>query len=143
MSKEYSKENFWKLYETLPQELKEAMFAEETGNNIEDVCKKNTVEENMGKIVDYVGKVLLGVLSPADFKESLEKDLSIDSEKARKIDQEIFRTIFYPVKSALEQIGKAESPPSNNLAEKIPTPLKEEKTPSIPKKDDSYREPIE
>jgi hypothetical protein len=143
MPKEYSKEKFWKLYETLPQELKDALFSEETGNNIEDICKKNTAEENMGKIVDYVGKVLLGVLSPADFKEALEKDLGIDSEKARKIDQEIFRTIFYPVKSALEQISKAESSPSDNLTEKTPAPLKEENIPSPPKKDDSYRESIE
>jgi hypothetical protein len=142
MEKEYSKEKFWKLYETLPQELKNALFAEETGDNIEDVCKKNDAEESMGEIVDYVGKVLVGVLSPADFKEALEKDLGIDPEKARKIDQEIFRTIFYPVKPALEQISKAEIP-SSNPTEKTPTPLKEENIPSPPKKDDSYREPIE
>jgi len=145
MSKEISKEKFWKLYNTLPQELKDALFAEETGDNAEEACKKNNAEEHLDGVVDFVGQVLLGIISPADFKDVLEKKLGIDPERARKIDQEIFRTIFYPVKAVLEIVGKATSAPTEVAAEKeyvAPAGVTEEK-PSSPQRPDSYREPIE
>ena len=42
MEEKYTKEQFWKLYETLPQELKDTLFAEETGDDIYNICKRNT-----------------------------------------------------------------------------------------------------
>jgi hypothetical protein len=36
MPKEYRKEELWKLYEKLPKELQEAIFAEETANHIDE-----------------------------------------------------------------------------------------------------------
>ncbi len=97
----------------------------------------------MEDIVDYVGRVLIGVLPPADFKGALEKDLGIDPEKAKKIDQEIFRTIFYPVKAALEQISKADTiRPEVAVGEGSNSEGKKEETPSS-KREDSYREPVE
>ena len=73
MAKEYSKEEFWKLYEKLPQELKDALWAEETGNNIYEICKRHGVEENLGEIVEYVGRALIGVLPPEDFQETRKR----------------------------------------------------------------------
>ena len=77
MPKEYTREEFWKLYEKLPQELKGALFAEETGNNIYEVCKRNGVENNLDQIVGYVGQVLVGVLPPDDFQATLEKEVKL------------------------------------------------------------------
>jgi len=76
MPKKYTSEQFWQLYKKLPQELKDALFAEETGNNIYEICKRNEIEENLEEIVDYVGQVLLGVLPPEDFQKTLEKELN-------------------------------------------------------------------
>ena len=94
MPKKYTPEQFWKLYEKLPQELKDALFAEETGDNIHDICERNGVLENLDQVVDYVGRVLVGLLPPDDLQETLERELEMDKERAKKIGQEINRFVF-------------------------------------------------
>ncbi len=84
MPEKYTREQFWKLYEKLPQELKDALFAEETGENIHNTCERNKVEERLGEIVDYVGQVLVGVLPPEEFQETLEKELKLEKDIAKK-----------------------------------------------------------
>ena len=139
MPKKYTREEFWKLYEKLPQELKDALFAEETGNNIYETCKRNGVENNLDQIVEYVGQVLVGVLPPDEFQATLEKEVKLNKDVAKKVAQEINRFIFYPVKSSLEELYKIEiAPPAKPKV--VPPP--EEKPPAPPAKD-IYREPIE
>jgi hypothetical protein len=43
MPEEYTKEQLWKLYEKLLEELKEAIFSEETANSIWDICSRNGI----------------------------------------------------------------------------------------------------
>jgi hypothetical protein len=139
MLKNYTPEQFWKLYQKLPQDLKDVLFAEETGNNIYEVCKRNEAEENLGEIVDLVGQVLLGLLPPTEFQETLEKELKLERERAKKISQEIYRFIFYPVKSSLEELYKIEI--GVPVQPKITPPPGEKPIP--PPQKDIYREPIE
>ncbi len=140
MSKKYTQEQFWKLYEKLPQELKDAVFAEETGNNISEICERNKAEENLGDIVDYVGQVLVGVLPPEEFQKVLEKEIGLGKETAKKIAQEINRFIFYPVKPSLEQLYKIEITSSEKPAE-ITTGSAQK--PETPPDEDTYRELVE
>jgi hypothetical protein len=144
MPRKYTSEQFWKLYEKLPQELKDALFAEETGNNIYEICQRNKIEENLKEIVEFVGQVLLGILPPEEFQETLEKELKIKKDLAKKVAQEINRFIFYPVKPVLEKLYKMEIKPSEKPVEKpkIEAAPEEEKAPTPPRKD-IYREPIE
>lgn len=143
-----SSEQFWKLYEKLPQELRDALFAEETGNSIAEACKRNNIGEDLGPVVDLVGQVLVGILPPEEFQETLERDLKLEKNIAKSVAHEINRFIFYPVKPVLEQLyniggaageKKPEVVPSKTGAEESPT---EEKS-SIPSKEDRYREPVE
>jgi hypothetical protein len=140
MPKKYTSEQFWKLYEKLPQELKDALFAEETGNSIYEICQRNETEEDLEQIVEYVGQVLVGVLPPEEFQGTLEKELKLEKEVAKKVSQEINRFIFYPVKSSLEELYKIEIAPPAKPTKITPPP--EEKPPAPPGKD-VYREPIE
>lgn len=141
MPKEYTKDQFWKLYEKLPEELKEAIFSEETANNIFDICTRNGIEDDrISEVARYTGRVLLGVLPPDEFQETLEKELKIEKEVAKKTTHEINRFIFYPVKTSLEELHNIViTPPAQ--PSKI-TPPSEEKPP-IPSKEDVYRETIE
>ncbi len=147
MPKKYTQEQFWKLYEKLPQELKDALFAEETGNNISEICERNKIEEDLEAIVDYVGQVLVGVLAPEDFQENLEKEMGFKKEIAKKVAQEINRFIFYPVKPALEQLFKIEIA-SSSVPTEMKGPSSAEATegkekPPTPSEKDTYRESIE
>jgi len=140
MPRKYTSEQFWKLYEKLPEELKDALFAEETGNNIFEICRKNEIGDDLDQIVEYVGQVLVGVLAPEDFQKTLEKELNIGKDDAKKITQEINRFIFYPVRPALEQLYKVGTAPAEEV---IPSEKIEEEKPKEPPKKDIYRELIE
>lgn len=150
MPKEYTKEEFWKLYEKLPQELKEVVFAEDTADNIYSICERNGIDdERISEIARYTGRVLLGILPPEEFQETLEKELKLEKDVAKKVAQEISNFIFYPVKSSLEELYKKEITPSTSPTVVPPTvkssetvPLSEEK-PVPPSAKDIYREPIE
>ena len=133
---QYTPEQFWKFYKKLPQELKDALFAEETGNAIYDICKRNEVLEKLGEISDHIGQVLLGVLLPGEFQEILEKKMELDSGKSKKIFHEINRLIFSAVKHSLAELYGIIIAPSTKSEEKP-----EEKT--LPSEKDTYREPIE
>lgn len=148
MPKNNTSEKFWELYDKLPQELKDALFAEETGDNIYDVCKKNNLWDKSDDIVKSVGQVLLGLLTPDDFKKSLEKDLKLKPDTVKSVFQDLNRLIFYPVKPILDKMHgvefKAEKAPSVKIQETTISPeikTKEDIKPSTEK--DSYREEIE
>ena len=141
MPKKTTPEQFWKLYEKLPQELKDALFDEETGNNIYEICKRNEIEKNLEAIVDYVGQVLVGVLALEDFQNMLEKELKLQKDTAKRVTHEINRFIFYPVKPALEQLFKIEITPPSSLPTEKSKPGEEK--PPTPSEKDTYREPIE
>jgi hypothetical protein len=123
-------EKFWKLYKNLPQELQEVLLSEKTGEEVRDICQRYGILEIEEEILDLVGLTLIGLLPFEDLKLALERDLKLSPQTAKQIAQEIFRFIFFPVKSSLEKIYKIE--------------MKEEKeTLKEAKKEDIYREPIE
>ncbi len=97
-------EQFWKLYKNLPTELQDAIFAEETGNAISEACEENGISENLSKVVDLVGQVLVGVLPPDEFEKALKEEGGLKAQTAKKAAIKIHRFIFYPVKSALEEL---------------------------------------
>ena len=142
MLKDYTPEQFWKLYKNLPEELQKAIFSEETANNIYDVCERNEIEE-VSKVAKIVGFILLGVLSPDELKEILEEELKLKTEIAERTFQEINRFILYPVKESIESLYGTEIA-RVILKKKFPSlegkPASSKPTP--PKKEDVYREPI-
>lgn len=139
MSKEYTQEQLWKLYEKLPGELKEAIFSVGTADGIYDICERNGVEE-ISEVAKYTGWVLFGVLSPDEFQKTLEKEIELKKDKAKKVAREINRFIFYPVKTSLEEIYKTPLTPPPAGIEVAPPP---EEKPKAPPRDDVYREPVE
>lgn len=144
MLKKYTSEQFWKLYEKLPQELKDALFSDETGNNIYEVCQRNEIEENLEDIVDLVSQVLTGVLAPDDFQGILEKELKLEKEIAKKASQEINRFIFYPVRTELEKLYQTKITPTTEGVAPVLSPVEIKEIKSTgPKKDDTYRESVE
>ena len=145
MTKGYSKEQFWRLYEKLPQELKDALFAEETGDNIYDICKRKKILENLDGVVELVRGVLMGLLPPDEFQKALEREVELKKEIAKEIAQEINRFVFYPVKSSLAALYRIEvSPPAPvEITPQVRvTPSKKEKPP-VPPERDVYRESAE
>lgn len=124
MITKYTKKQFWELYKKLPQELKDAVFAEETDDSIYETCKRNKITDKHQQIIEYVGQVLIGVLKPNEFKTTIEQELELKKDIAKKVTQEINRFIFYPVKRSLEDVYSMEITPPAQMKELGPTEKK-------------------
>lgn len=144
MAKQYSKEELWKLYEKLPEELKDTIFAEDTANSIENICRRNELEEEqIPKVAELVGYVLLGILRPEELEEALEKEMKLKKKPAKKIAQELHRLVFFPVKGSLETLHRIEvGKPAEGEPPEV-KPAGKPAKPEEPKGLDIYREPIE
>ena len=82
----------------------------------------------------------MGLLPPNEFLETLEKELKLEKEITKGINEEVERYIFYPVKAELENLYKIEiAPPARPTGI---TPPPQEKPPAA-SKTDVYREPVE
>jgi hypothetical protein len=143
---EYTKEQLLKIYEKLPPELQDAVFSEETANNIFDICSKNEIEgSKMSEIAKYVGRVLMGLLPPEEFQATLELELNLDSKTAKNVARDINAFIFIPLKPFLAKLynkvseGEEKTEEEKFLGEEEMEKQKLEER----KKEDTYREPIE
>jgi len=134
---DYPPEQLRKLYEKLPERLKEAVFSEEVANNIANISEQNNLEKEKSlKLAKYVGYVFLGILPPNELEGILIKDLATDNNSAKKISDEIKQIVFSPLKKDLETLYG-----SFNVPESSPKPAPFVKKGKLDK--DTYREPIE
>jgi hypothetical protein len=146
MKKKITQEQYWQLFQKLPDELKEVVLSEKTAKNIYDICQRNEIDDIVSEIASITGQVLVGVLPPEEFQETLGKELKIEKDIAKKVAQEINRFIFYPVKPLLEELYKIEIAPPAKPTKITPPPkatAPPEEKPKVPPKEDIYREPVE
>lgn len=105
MPQNLTQEQYWQLFEKLPDELKSLILAEETAKNVFDICEGNEADiEIIPEVARYTGRVLLGLIPPDEFQKVLEKNLELNGETAKNIAQEINRFIFAPAKASLEKL---------------------------------------
>jgi len=138
---DFPPEKLWPIYEKLSKDLQEAIFSEETADNISDICARNDIkEEKISEIAKYTGYVLLGVLTTSEFQAALETELNLDKSLAKKVFQEITQFIFLPVKESLMSLFQTEIVSSTSPeVKKSENSLKEKKS----GEKDFYREPVE
>jgi hypothetical protein len=144
-----SKDLFWKTYEKLPDNIKEALFSEENFNIVSEICEKNGIsdEEIKSQLMKYIGKSLMGLLPIKDFSIILELELNLETEKARDISWDIDRRIFSHLRISLNKLyspSVAENKEVSDNAKKEGAPeTKEVAKPKVfvnPK--DPYKEPL-
>jgi len=143
------KDFFWKTYEKLPDNIKEALFSEENFNIVSEICEKNgiTDEEIKSQLMKYVGKTLMGLLPIKEFPIVLELELNLETEQARNISWDIDSRIFSHLRISLNKLytqNVAENKEVSDNVKKEGTEEKKEETkpkePANPK--DLYKEPL-
>ncbi len=142
----YTKEQLWQIYIKLPQDIKEILTSKECAEIIEKILiEYELLDKRGGQISDLIRNVLYGLLPPGEFQVSLEKEVGLDAETAKKIGQEINRFVFFPVKEALAGLystdmgktGQKETAVQSEATAVEGTPAPYETKP------DTYREPLE
>ncbi len=143
-----TEQEFWKTYETLPDNIKEALFSEENFNIASEICEKNGVtdEEIKNQLVKYIGRTLMGQLPIREFPIVLELELNLDTEVARSISWDVDSRIFSHLRISLNKLyapdvaEKREVEDNKETTEEIkPEAVKK---PEPVNEKDSYREPL-
>ncbi len=103
----YSREKLWELYKELPDELKRVIFSEKTADYIRQICYDKAgllKSEKTIQVAENTGYVLMGLLPPTEFKETLIKEVGLKEEEAKIVFSGINDFIFFPVKELLEKM---------------------------------------
>ncbi|MFA5249280.1 MAG: hypothetical protein WC397_01955 [Candidatus Paceibacterota bacterium] len=135
MQKEYTQEEIWAIYETLPEELQEAIFSEKTAEVIFNACADIGGEDGRtSEVGKYAGRVLMGEMPVQEFKISLELDFNLNHEEANSIYTAINEAVFEPLKDSIASIpmarAKKEAEATSESAQEIePLPAAEPEYP--------------
>jgi hypothetical protein len=89
---------------TLPKDVQEAIFAEETANAIYETAEKERVLPNVSVLAEITGDVMLGMLPIAKFREGIQIGLGVDEQKARRIAEQIRDKVFQKIAQSLRKI---------------------------------------
>ncbi|MCX6758809.1 MAG: hypothetical protein NTX14_03815 [Candidatus Nealsonbacteria bacterium] len=111
MIEKLPKKKFWELYHKLPVALQDALFSDEIGENIIDICTRYDSLDSLDLLLDGIREVLLGILPPNEFLADLEKNLKTEETTTRRIIHEINRFVLFPVKAELENIYSLQMTP--------------------------------
>ncbi len=95
-------------FNTLPKDVQEAMFAEETANAIHETAEKEGGLPQVSLLAEITGDVMLGILPITKFRGAIQEGLKVDEEKARRIAQQIRDRVFQKIAQSLRKIHKLE-----------------------------------
>lgn len=127
---EYTQEQLLTKFNSLPQELKQAIAGVETSEIIQNISKKHHLQiDQMGELAAETGLVLLGLTKPDDYIKNLSSRLKINLKDARDIALEVNIEIFSKVKESLKKLHGIGVPKTESTREKTPVLESDEKNP--------------
>ena len=152
-----SRDQAFERWDTLPDNLREALFDDVLSATLWSTCEKNHLrEERTQAVATVAGDVLMGFLhpDPPGVAEEIAARAGIPKQGAAVIAEELYRKIFLPFKTELEKNyappgAPSTSPASSPLSGKEPSsmPFEERSAPrdaafSMPQRE-SLRETAE
>lgn len=94
-----------KRFQTLPETLQEAIFAEETADVTRKSCNLRDIQdEHVPTVAILAGRVLLGYLRPESFAFEIQKETGLDAMKAAQIAHDIDAEVFSMVRLELKKL---------------------------------------
>ncbi len=143
----YSQEEIFELFQSLPLDLKEFSLSLKVTEKIKNICRRYDLKEiETRKIVKFTGLTLVGLLPPEQFAQTVFAELKIDMIIAQKIYNEINSFIFFRVKDSLKELYSDSTTPVKSSEKEVKSEkeLEEEKEAEEKEeeKEDTYREPI-
>ena len=107
--KQYTKDQVWEGFDALPESVKDIIMAPKTLDVLSSIGRANGLpEEKIHKLGRYTDLILSGIVPITLFRETLEEELSLDTETARKIATDVRDRVFAQVRDELIEIHKLE-----------------------------------
>jgi hypothetical protein len=102
--KKYSDQELAKRFNELPKKLTGAIVSQQTLDALQSIAKENAVAKDYPKLLRYTTAILFGIVPITLLRETIQEELQIDEERARKIAMEIRDKIFMQVQDELRKI---------------------------------------
>jgi len=101
----YTPQQIQQRFESLPEDIKEAISSIDTTNTILEIGKTNNIQiDEMGELVDETSMVMLGFTKTSDFVSNIESRLGVSKEIAEKLVKEINEKILLKIRESLKKI---------------------------------------
>lgn len=93
------------IWANLPEEIRDLLTSDEMVDKISEIgARQGAAEMEQGFLVRICANLMMGILPPADFVNTIATELDLSRDKAAYIAQEINRDIFSGVKEALKTV---------------------------------------
>ncbi len=96
-------EQFDELFQKLPEDLQDAIYAGETGENAEAICERNKIPELFSFLIDRILSVYLGILPLDKFLEEVGKRIE-GKNGTKQIFYEIDHFLIMPHRESIEKL---------------------------------------
>lgn len=103
MFNELDRKQFSELFQKLPEDLQDAVYAGETGESAEAICERNKIPELFSFLIDRVLSVYLGIMPPDKFWEEVGQRTE-GKNGIKQINYEIDHFLIAPHKESIEKI---------------------------------------
>jgi hypothetical protein len=101
----HTREEFDKKFNTLPPDVQEAMGSVNTSNTIQSIAQKYNLHiDQMGKLTDEIGAMMLGDTHPQQFVSKIQESLQIELKNAAAIAKDVNEQVFLPIRESLKKI---------------------------------------
>jgi len=138
MQDKINSENFWELYEKLPEKIQNILFDESVGLNLDKICRRHHIEEKFDELMNLITQSLMGFLPVDMIEDAIIRKVGLKKEVAEEINRELNGFVFIRVKDELNKLY-GETMIVSEAEKKIKS--------EVEKKDvitqDAYREKIE
>jgi hypothetical protein len=113
MTNDYEFKELKEHFETLPDELQEAITSVDVAAKVQDIGRKHRLRiDELDEVYEEAGLVLLGLTHPGDFVGNLRKRLAAyDSATVNAIAEDVNKEVFEGVRESLRALHDASSEP--------------------------------
>ncbi len=140
MLKKYTTSEYLKLYANLPENITTLFWDDDISKRIIKIESLFDLKEEQGvALTEITAQVFLGILPPVKLEKAIVEDLRLDETTGKKVTNEFFRTLVFPIKPLLKELyedddfRRSEGETSSEKEER-------ERKGGV---NDTYREPVE
>ncbi len=107
----YTNQQYTEIFEKLPDALKDAVASSETSKKVSEIGNKHHLQvDQTGSLIEIVLDVLMGITTAKDFLEEIKRTISIESNEAISIVNDVNEEIFKPVRETMEKTFREGAP---------------------------------
>lgn len=108
--KKFTVDEIQNKFDSLPEELQEAITSSDVNDALEDIAKQNGLQlDQLGELVDLVGLIILGLVPSSDFIREFSREAEVSEKQARRIAEDVNGQIFAKLRTSIRIIETREN----------------------------------